>query len=67
MSGIFILIATVAFIVALTTLPVLGLIWLDEWQQRRRFDAHVEQAVAVVDDGKALVRETEDFLRWRSA
>lgn len=29
-------------------------------------EAAIEQAVAVVDDGKALVRETEAFLEGRS-
>lgn len=64
---------TVIAVVAVLTLPALALDWWDRRRARKRHPAnwtpateeHIEQAVAIVDDGKALVRETEDYLRRR--
>lgn len=56
---------TVAFVVGMLTLPALA---LDAWDRRkaaRAFARHVEQAVNVIDDGRALVGEVEEYLRRR--
>lgn len=60
---------TAAFVYVI--LPALGMLAIIADEARRgraaNLDQHIEQAIAVVDDGRALADEAEDYLRGRVA